>query len=277
MKIIDHRLCKNDGTPYSYQESPNIGQAIEPKYLLMHYTVSSSVDSTINILMNKNVKASAHLVIGREGDVIQLVPFNRAAWHAGKSYWKGLEGLNSYSIGIAMVNWGYLHQTADSKWRTKYNHAINPEEVVEAVHKHETQSKGWQTYTFEQLEVLEEIAQVLVAEYNLEDILGQEDVSSILKFDPGPAFPMDNFRARLFGQWYEKEQAEIHETTVPLNIRIGPGVQYDKLEGSPLPEGTRLEIKDAQGNWCEVEVLDLVNGIKDLEGWVCGKFVKTVG
>ena len=53
--------------------------------IILHYTGGTSAMSSAKFLARSDVKASAHVVIGRDGQVIQLVPFNIEAWHAGKS------------------------------------------------------------------------------------------------------------------------------------------------------------------------------------------------
>jgi AmpD protein len=45
-------------------------------------------------------RVSAHLLIRRDGEVVQFVSLNDRAWHAGKSSWQGREACNDYSIGI---------------------------------------------------------------------------------------------------------------------------------------------------------------------------------
>ena len=45
---------------------------------------------------------SAHCLIERDGNVIQLVSFNDRAWHAGESQWCGETACNNYSIGIEL-------------------------------------------------------------------------------------------------------------------------------------------------------------------------------
>ncbi len=46
------------------------------------------------------MRVSAHLLVRRDGEVQQFVPFSHRAWHAGKSAWQGREACNDYSIGI---------------------------------------------------------------------------------------------------------------------------------------------------------------------------------
>lgn len=48
------------------------------------------------------LEVSAHLFIRRDGEMIQFVPFDRRAWHAGKSNWCGRERCNDFSIGIEL-------------------------------------------------------------------------------------------------------------------------------------------------------------------------------
>jgi AmpD protein len=45
---------------------------------------------------------SAHLLIKRDGSCVQFVPFNKRAWHAGKSSYQGKERCNDFSIGIEL-------------------------------------------------------------------------------------------------------------------------------------------------------------------------------
>ncbi len=48
------------------------------------------------------LRVSAHLLIRRDGSMIQFVPFDRRAWHAGVSSWRGRERCNDFSIGIEL-------------------------------------------------------------------------------------------------------------------------------------------------------------------------------
>lgn len=94
MKILRHRLQHDDGAPVPFENSPNQRGGLDAKYLIIHYTAGSSADSSVRWLTNPASEASAHLVIGRDGSITQLVAFDRVAWHAGKSRWHGLASLN---------------------------------------------------------------------------------------------------------------------------------------------------------------------------------------
>ncbi|MFZ9085462.1 MAG: 1,6-anhydro-N-acetylmuramyl-L-alanine amidase AmpD [Steroidobacteraceae bacterium] len=49
-----------------------------------------------------DLRVSAHLLIRRDGEVVQFVPLHRRAWHAGAGCWEGRERCNDYSIGIEL-------------------------------------------------------------------------------------------------------------------------------------------------------------------------------
>jgi AmpD protein len=50
----------------------------------------------------RGLKVSSHLLIKRDGGVIQFVPFNRRAWHAGESAFRDRQNCNDSSIGIEL-------------------------------------------------------------------------------------------------------------------------------------------------------------------------------
>jgi len=45
---------------------------------------------------------SSHLLIKRDGEIVQFVPFNKCAWHAGVSEYQGRTSCNDFSIGIEL-------------------------------------------------------------------------------------------------------------------------------------------------------------------------------
>lgn len=273
MKILRHRLHKGDGSHYPFVWSPNIGGKVQPEYLVMHYTAGRNAKHAVKWLTNRSSKASAHLVIGRDGSITQLVPFDRIAWHAGKSSWEGRVGLNRFSLGIELDNAGKLIQHG-TKWRAWFGDEYDDSEVIEAVHKHENKPSGWHVFTPEQIEVALEVAWLLVNRYDLLDVVGHDDISPRRKVDPGPAFPMESFRSRVLGR--EEDKAVPFETITNLNIRTGPGIEHSTLPGSPLPTGTKVEILSTQGDWRLVDVLDEIGGVMDLQGWVHGRFLQRV-
>jgi AmpD protein len=109
-----------------------------------------------------NFKVSAHLLIDREGVVIQFVPFDQRAWHAGVSAFAGRPACNDFSIGI------------------------------------ELEGTDTDPYTHLQYECLVKITQCLIAEYpalSSERVAGHSDIAPNRKTDPGPAFDWARFKA----------------------------------------------------------------------------------
>lgn len=49
-----------------------------------------------------HLRVSAHLLIRRNGELVQYVPLSQRAWHAGESCFEGRERCNDYSIGIEL-------------------------------------------------------------------------------------------------------------------------------------------------------------------------------
>lgn len=277
MKIVNHRLYHDDDTPVPFKESPNhSGIFRKLQYLVMHYTAGPSAEHSVNWLINPSAKASAHLVIGRDGSITQLVPFDTIAWHAGRSEWQGIVGLNSYSIGIELDNAGPLEKSG-SGWRAWFGEIYPPEQVIEAIHKNESYMRAWQLYTPEQLYVALEVSALLVETYQLVDILGHDDIAPGRKSDPGPAFPMETFRSRLFGRADDSPDVNEYETTANLNIRIGPDTNFTTLPVSPLPRGTRLQATGQEnGIWKEVDVVGEVKGVSDIRGWVHRGYIRPI-
>jgi len=102
-----------------------------------------------------HLKVSAHLLVRRDGECIQYVPFNLRAWHAGPSCYQGREACNDYSIGIEL--------------------------------------EGTETtpYTDAQYQKLAALIRLLVAHYpklSTKDITGHSDIAPGRKTDPGASF-----------------------------------------------------------------------------------------
>ena len=48
------------------------------------------------------LKVSSHFLVRRDGEVVQFVPVERRAWHAGASSWRGRSRCNDFSVGIEL-------------------------------------------------------------------------------------------------------------------------------------------------------------------------------
>ena len=101
------------------------------------------------------LRVSAHLLLRRNGDVIQYVPFKRRAWHAGQSCFRGRARCNDFSIGI------------------------------------ELEGCDETPYSAEQYQQLVVVTQALMQTYpqlSVDRICGHEHVAPGRKTDPGPYF-----------------------------------------------------------------------------------------
>lgn len=112
----------------------------------------------------EGLTVSSHLLIDRDGAVTQFVPFDRRAWHAGASCYRGRENCNDFSIGI------------------------------------ELEGTDETPYTERQYNQLVTVVRQLLDHYptlSERDIAGHSDIAPGRKTDPGAAFDWDYFRRHL--------------------------------------------------------------------------------
>lgn len=159
---INNNILYQNGVKVTQRPSPNHGGKITPNYIIIHYTAASTADSAISWMQNPQSKVAAHLHIDRLGNVVQLLPLNICGYHAGKSEWKGIVGLNSHSVGI------------------------------------ELQNTGTQEYTEIQLQQNIDVCKALSLGFNIKEILAHSEISPGRKTDPGKQFPMDKLRSEIF-------------------------------------------------------------------------------
>lgn len=251
MKIQKHRLV---GVPFVH--TPNQSGKLDPRFIVMHYTAGWTAESAINTLKNPSRKASAHIVLDYDGSITQMVDFDTIAWHAGKSRYQGYNGLNRYSIGIEIVNIGWLRKIGNDLYQDAYGNKVTRESIgvplIEA--KHSTVGSGtfyWPSYTKEQLDALEELTELLIEEYGIIDIVSHEEIDTRgWKTDPGPAFPMNRFKGLLRDRGVDEDEYEVVSET-PLNVRTGPGTRFQVV--TSLPRGSRVSVEETEGRWGRID------------------------
>ena len=140
--------------------------------------MQSEIES-IKRLKNKSSKVSCHYLINRKGEVFNMVPDNKIAWHAGKSKWKKFKNLNKYSIGIELVNKGH--------------------------------NFGYQNFTNIQNMSLISLCKKLKKKYNIRNsnFLGHSDIAPHRKIDPGEKFPWKKLSKFDLGTWYIENNLKI--------------------------------------------------------------------
>lgn len=195
MKLLD----------YAHQyKSPNCGGSLKnPKFIVVHFTAGRSLAGSTQWLCSAAAKASAHLIIGREGTVNQLVPFDTIAWHAGESKWKGFTGLNKYSIGIELDNTGPVLKRADGAFISPTTGVVvEARDIVHADHVNGSCSwKYWTVYPTAQMRVLEDVSRELVAAFpTITECVGHDQIAPVRKVDPGPAMDMTYLNSVVFGR-----------------------------------------------------------------------------
>lgn len=92
-------------TQIDWVPSPNFDDR-RANFIVIHGTSNHTMAAALRTLIDPERKVSAHYLIGRSGEVIQLVDERQRAWHAGASRWGMLTDLNSASIGIELDNNG---------------------------------------------------------------------------------------------------------------------------------------------------------------------------
>lgn len=273
--VDEKGLLKGDKVEYALvnKHSGPFGDKL-PDMIVMHYTGGSSVEGAVTHLKNPQVEASAHLVIGQDGRIVQLVEFNKKAWHAGKSSYQNRTGINQYSIGIEMDNAGPMRRVGD-EFMSDFGGRYKASQVVEATHRNETTPRFWHTYSENQINCVFAVCSALVGHYGIKHIVGHEEIAPGRKSDPGPAFPLDKLRAQLLERRSEDapvsaadvipRQVQPGVVTAALNFRDGPTANA-RLLREPLPVGTPLQILKEQDGWYQVKLEQV--------GWVKKEFVR---
>jgi len=271
MKVKTHKLIDSDGSPVAFEATPNKRGKLKggkPRFIIIHFTANGSARGTVRFFQNPDSRVSAHLVVGHDGTITQMVPFNERAWHAGRSSWMELSGLNSYAVGIEIVNWGGLIGSRGN-WKTWTGKSIADDRVVEAAHRNNPgHSRGWEVFDEEQFDAVAAIVRALGVAYGIgpAEVLGHDDIAPHRKTDPGPAWDMARFRSMIAGR--DEEGPEMEEFVVTarngLNMRTGPGIQHDAIK--LLKRNTTVSMVEMSGLWWLVA--EVKNGVEGVTGWV---------
>ncbi len=142
---------------------------------MLHYT-ELLLDESLSVLTDASrpLRVSAHYVLAEDGTAYRLVPEERTAWHAGKSWWRGREALNATSIGIEIVNLqGDRHD-----------------------------------YPSRQIEALIELCHGILKRHPAiaaRNVVGHSDVAPRRKIDPGTRFPWRTLAEAGIGLWPRAE------------------------------------------------------------------------
>ena len=180
------------------------------QFIILHYTETKNLAKAINLLTSQNRKVSCHFVIDTNGQIYNLVSESKRAWHAGESSWKGMQDMNSRSIGIEIVNSG---------------------------------EKKLQRYPKVQINKLIKLIHFLEKKFKIPfcNILGHSDIAPHRKIDPGKHFPWKELHKKQIGLWAEINQIKDRELS---------GKEYDEFLqnlygiGYQLPKHKNLKINN---------------------------------
>ncbi|WP_208760483.1 N-acetylmuramoyl-L-alanine amidase [Yersinia mollaretii] len=191
-KLIDRGEYKID------TNNPSVAQNDRVRFLVLHYTATDDAES-LRLLTQGNV--SAHYLVKTHPDtvegkpvVLQLVPEEQRAWHAGVSDWQGRNSLNDTSIGIEIVNKGFTETML---------------------------GRTWYPYNESQIKLIERLTKDIVERYNIAptDVVAHSDIAPLRKSDPGPLFPWKRLADQGIGAWPDDatvtkyiDGREIHDT-----------------------------------------------------------------
>ncbi len=91
--------------------SPNFGArrgGLRPDLIVVHHTAMRTAEAALARLCDPAAEVSSHYLIAEDGRVWRLVDESARAWHAGTGSWRGVDDINSRSIGIELANPGPL-------------------------------------------------------------------------------------------------------------------------------------------------------------------------
>jgi N-acetylmuramoyl-L-alanine amidase len=160
--------------------SANFNERLHPlDMLVLHYTGMKDGPSALARMQeDKEPRVSAHYMVEEDGRVFALVPEDKRAWQAGRSWWRGDEDLNSRSIGIEIVNPGH-------EW-------------------------GYRPFPEPQIAAVLELCRGILSRWPIPQnrIVAHSDIAPDRKEDPGELFPWKRFAEAGVGLWPEPQRPE---------------------------------------------------------------------
>lgn len=155
--------------------SPNWYAAIDfnirkPNFVVLHHTAQPNLEQTLfTFSLKRSSESSAHYVVGRNGEVYQMLNDYVRSYHAGAGKWGNITDMNSSSIGIEIDN------------------------------------NGSEPFSDAQIDALTKLLDVLKKKYGIpqSNFIGHSDVAPGRKQDPSKYFPWKKLADRGFGFWYD--------------------------------------------------------------------------
>jgi N-acetylmuramoyl-L-alanine amidase len=192
--------------------SPNMDERKDgrpPDMILLHYTGMPTGEEALQRLTTAASKVSAHYVVFEDGRIVQCVPEERRAWHAGVSAWAGETDINSRSIGIEIVNPGHEF--------------------------------GYRDFPLRQVAAVITLCKTIITRRGpiaADRILAHSDVAPSRKQDPGEKFPWGLLSESDIGHWVRAAPLDLDGITLSPGEH---GEQVAKLQRTLRSYGYGIE------------------------------------
>jgi len=189
---IDHQPLQD----YTVRKNKN-KKIVKPEYIIIHYTANCNQKSVINHF--KKTKVSSHYIINPHGKITETIHPDNTAQHAGESSWKNNTEMNTYSIGIELINPGFTKENQEPCSSEQPELWTNQDCILL-----EGSPECWYPFTKQQISSLIALCKKLIQQYHIPtcNVLGHSDIAPGRKTDPGPLFPWKTLAEYGVGLWY---------------------------------------------------------------------------
>lgn len=170
----------------------------KPNYVVIHHTAQDSLQQTLRTFTVPHSEVSSHYVIGRDGEVYQMLNDYVRGWHAGVGKWGTITDLNSVSLGIELDN------------------------------------NGSEPFSEAQIHSLLSVLDTLKRKYNIPaaNFIGHSDIAPGRKVDPSALFPWKRLAENGFGYWPSDSLAVPPEHFNPVDALRIIGYDTSNLEAA---------------------------------------------
>jgi N-acetylmuramoyl-L-alanine amidase len=247
-----------DGIVSTAKAIPGLGTGspMTPTFIVVHYTAGSTLSGAVQALKSSGL--SYNILIDKDGSFHQARRLDRSSAHAGRSNWKAAGGLTNQSslngtgIGIALVNLGLHDFFHSGRWWYGYN-AGTKVHTPPSVRDQDANKKSsiyaprrqqhWDPYTPEQIEAARRLVGAILAAFpTITEIVGHDDIAIDGKFDPGPDFPLQDFRTEFDRHGGLGLASQVNSPDGRLTLRDRPHHMGGQKIGE-LAQGDRVHIR----------------------------------
>lgn len=211
--------------PTSFIPTVNFS-ARKPNFVIIHHTAQDSLAQTITTFTLERTQVSSHYVVGRDGQVVQMLNDDLRAFHAGLSKWGSVTDMNSCSIGIELDN------------------------------------NGTEPFSEIQINNLMILLAKLKSTYNIPvaNFIGHADIAPKRKPDPSILFPWKRLADNGFGLWYD-----VPDLNPPNNFDVESALRRIGYQVADLPASiiafkrhfVKLDLDPVMSDWDKCVLFNL--------------------